>query len=217
MVTRVNVAKARLRGVEAEARVRISPDWLASTYFSSGRGTNIDAHQPLRRVPPGVGGARLRWQPASRSFWLEAVGAFMTRYGRMAPGDLTDARMGAQRTTQSIAAYFNGTATETSAWCEMGHWSRPAKRSHKYNGESCVGRQHRRCSAKCPAMSWSPRAAATGHPARGAGPGGRQPRGCELPASGLRRGRAGQKRAGAYALLVLAFLKIFLPAAPKRA
>jgi hemoglobin/transferrin/lactoferrin receptor protein len=112
MVTRVNVAKARLRGLEAEARVRVSDHWLASSWFSYGRGTDLDAGVPLRRVPPGTGGVRLRWEPIGRPFWIEGVGTFMTRYSRMAPGDLTDSRIGARRTSASIASYFNGTATD---------------------------------------------------------------------------------------------------------
>lgn len=112
MVTRVNVSKARVRGMEADVRVRLASDWLAASWFSYSHGTDLDANLPLRRVPPGVGGVRLRWEPLGRPFWVEAVGTFMTRYTRMAPGDSTDARMGARRTTASIASYFDGTATD---------------------------------------------------------------------------------------------------------
>lgn len=112
IVARVNVAKAHLRGFEADARVRIARDWLASTFLSFGRGTDLDANVPLRRVPPGLGGMRLRWQRDQSSVWIEGLGTFMSQYDRMAPGDLTDPRMGARRTTQSIGSYFSGTATD---------------------------------------------------------------------------------------------------------
>lgn len=112
LVTRVNVSEARIAGFEASARVRLSADWLASGVFSYSHGTDLDADVPLRRVPPGVGVVRLRWQPASRPFWIEGVGTFMTRYARLAPGDMSDARMGGRRDTRSIASYFNGTAVD---------------------------------------------------------------------------------------------------------
>ncbi len=112
MGTSVNVSAARIRGFEADGRFRVSADWLAAAWFSYSRGTDADANVPLRRVPPGVGGVRLRWEPASRPFWIEGVATFMTRYSRMAPGDLSDARMGGRRTLTSIANYFNGTATD---------------------------------------------------------------------------------------------------------
>ena len=112
MVTRVNVSRARTRGIEVDGRLRLRAGWTAAAWFSYGEGTDLDAGVPLRRVPPGVGGARLRWEPSSRPFWVEGVATFMTRYSRMAPGDLSDGRMGGRRTASSIASYFNGTAAD---------------------------------------------------------------------------------------------------------
>jgi len=110
--TRANISKARIAGVEADLRVRLRETWVAGGWVSYSRGTDLDLDVPLRRVPPGVGGVRLRWEPMRRPLWIEGLGTFMTRYTRMAPGDLTDARMGGRRTAASIANYFNGTATD---------------------------------------------------------------------------------------------------------
>jgi outer membrane receptor protein involved in Fe transport len=112
MGTSVNVSAARIRGFEADGRIRLRADLLAAAWYSYSRGTDLEADVPLRRVPPGVGGVRLRWEPPSKPFWVEGVATFMTRYSRMAPGDLSDARMGARRTASSIAGYFNGAATD---------------------------------------------------------------------------------------------------------
>ena len=111
MVTRVNVSRARIVGVEGESSVRVADGWLASVFFGYARGSDLDADVPLRRVPPAMGGLRARWEPHA-ALWVEGVAEFSLRYARMAPGDLTDARMGARRDERSIANYFQGTAVD---------------------------------------------------------------------------------------------------------
>lgn len=109
MVTRVNVSRARVVGLESESSVRVADGWTASAYFGYSRGTDLDAGVPRRRVPPGMGGVRVRWDQ-HQGLWIEGVGQFSLRHTRMAPGDVSDARMGARRDRNSIARYFNGTA-----------------------------------------------------------------------------------------------------------
>ena len=64
----------------------------------------------LRRMPPPLGGASVRWS-AGRA-WLEGAASFATAQTRYNSGDATDARIGAARTRTSIAGYFNGGAVD---------------------------------------------------------------------------------------------------------
>lgn len=112
IVTRVNVSRSRIRGFEAEARVRLTPAWRARAWGSMARGTELEDGQPRRRMPPGMGGATLTWQPLDSRWWAEGSVLAANRQGRLSDGDIGDARIGALRTPASIAAFFNGTATD---------------------------------------------------------------------------------------------------------
>lgn len=109
--TRVNVDRARLQGIDADMNVRVGEAWTIAAYFSMTNGRLLSTSEPLRRIPPPIGGARVRWAPLSR-VWVEAVMAFARTQTRMNAGDLTDARIGGNRTRTSIANYFNGTAVD---------------------------------------------------------------------------------------------------------
>jgi hemoglobin/transferrin/lactoferrin receptor protein len=110
--TRVNdTGRARIQGIDAEMHARIGKAWTAAAYASMVNGRLLSTSEPLRRMTPPMGGARLRWTPTSRS-WVEGVMAFARTQTRMNAGDLTDARIGANRTRTSIANYFNGTAVD---------------------------------------------------------------------------------------------------------
>ncbi|HXH06484.1 MAG TPA: TonB-dependent receptor [Vicinamibacterales bacterium] len=112
LVTRVNVDRARVVGVEAEGQVRLRPAWLAGAYGSVARGTESGTGVPLRRMPPPMGGVRLRWEPPEREVWAEAGVVFALAQTRLSPGDLGDARIGARRSRAAIAAFFNGPAVD---------------------------------------------------------------------------------------------------------
>ncbi|HJO39015.1 MAG: TonB-dependent receptor [Vicinamibacterales bacterium] len=112
IVTRVNVDRARVLGLEGDAQVRVAPDWLVAGYFSLVNGRELDSDLYLRRMPPPLGGARLRWEPAGRRHWVEGIVNFAFAQTRLSPGDLTDARIGGWRTRVSIAEFFNGGATD---------------------------------------------------------------------------------------------------------
>jgi len=125
LVTRVNVERSRVMGFEADAQFRMAPAWLASAYFSLVRGRELgtglrreaasaaQADVPLRRMPPPVGGARVKWEPSTHPVWAELVATFAAAQTRLSPGDLSDPRIGARRTRESIASFFNGTASDT--------------------------------------------------------------------------------------------------------
>ncbi|HXH06458.1 MAG TPA: TonB-dependent receptor, partial [Vicinamibacterales bacterium] len=112
IVTRANVDRARVLGFEVDAQVRLRPAWIAGAYGSVARGTEGGTGVPLRRMPPPMGGVRVRWEPQARAVWAEASLVFALAQTRLSPGDLGDARIGARRSRASIAAFFNGTAVD---------------------------------------------------------------------------------------------------------
>ena len=76
------------------------------------RGTELETNTPRRRMPPGLGGATLTWQPSGRGWWVEANLLAATKQNRLSDADIGDARIGASRTPASIASFFNGTAVD---------------------------------------------------------------------------------------------------------
>lgn len=111
VVTRVNLDRGRITGVDAEGTLLLPRSLALSAYLSMANGRVIGGDF-LRRMPPPLGGASLRWSDVKGRGWIESVVSFARPQTRMNAGDLTDARIGGRRTTASIATYFNGTATD---------------------------------------------------------------------------------------------------------
>ena len=76
------------------------------------RGTELETGLPRRRMPPGLGGASLTWQPSGARWWIEGTMLAATAQDRLSDADIGDARIGASRTPASIASFFNGTAVD---------------------------------------------------------------------------------------------------------
>lgn len=111
IVTRVNLDRARIVGVDAEATAVLAGGWMTSAHFSLANG-RVRGGDYLRRMPPPMGGLSLGWLPSRGRMWAEAVVSFARPQTRFNAGDITDARIGARRTAAQIASYFNGTATD---------------------------------------------------------------------------------------------------------
>lgn len=112
IVTRVNVTRSRIRGYEGEANFRLSSSLRVRGWASMARGTELETNLPRRRMPPGLGGASLTFQPAGARWWVESTMLAATSQDRLSDADLGDARIGASRTPASIASFFNGTAVD---------------------------------------------------------------------------------------------------------
>jgi hemoglobin/transferrin/lactoferrin receptor protein len=110
IATRVNTDRGRISGFDAEGEVRVTPSWTASAYFSMANGRTLPAGDYSRRMNPPMGGAKLRW--IRSRVWAEGVLTFAAEQTRFNAGDVTDARIGANRTRAQIATFFNGTATD---------------------------------------------------------------------------------------------------------
>lgn len=111
IVTRVNVDRARVQGLEADAHVRLGRTWIGGAHVSFANGRDADDVY-LRRMPPLMGGVRLKWEPSTQPFWAEAIVTAAATQGRLSPGDLSDARIGGRRRRADIASFFTGTATD---------------------------------------------------------------------------------------------------------
>jgi hemoglobin/transferrin/lactoferrin receptor protein len=110
IATRVNVDRAHVHGFDVEGEWRIDQTWTASSYFSVANGRVLPAGEHMRRMPPPLGGAKLRW--SRERYWAEGTVSFAAEQTRFNSGDISDARIGALRTRASIATFFNGTASD---------------------------------------------------------------------------------------------------------
>jgi len=112
IATRVNLNRARILGFEASGSYRLGANWRTRAYYAMTNGRLISTDEFLRRMPPPLGGAALRWSASDDTRWIEGVLSFAQEQTRLDSGDLGDARIGALRTRSSIASYFNGTAVD---------------------------------------------------------------------------------------------------------
>lgn len=100
VVQRKNVGRARIFGVEAEARLRLperwafgSERWSVFGHFFWTYGMNLEDDEPVRGIPPaqGLAGVRVEWKRGR--YWVEGVGQFVRDQDRIAAADLTDPRI----------------------------------------------------------------------------------------------------------------------------
>lgn len=111
VVTRVNLDRARILGLDGEASVTLGRGWSATASASLANG-RVRGGDFLRRMPPAMGAATVRWASGSDAVWVEGALRVVRDQTRLNAGDLSDARIGARRTAAQIAGYFNGTAVD---------------------------------------------------------------------------------------------------------
>lgn len=108
VLVRVNFDDARMNGVEADARLRITDRWSANGNF-----TYIRAHSLFNGLPPNIEGGippatgfvSLRYQPRSR-FYVEGYSILAARQNRLSSLDLNDRRTGGGRSRANIQNFF---------------------------------------------------------------------------------------------------------------
>jgi outer membrane receptor protein involved in Fe transport len=110
VIAAFNADRARIKGMDMDGQLRLSSSWTAIGYFSMADGRLLATDEYVRRMPPPLGGARLRWSHGRG--WVEGALTFAGKQTHFNSGDLSDARIGAVRTRASIATFFNGTATD---------------------------------------------------------------------------------------------------------
>ena len=110
---RVNAGRVRTLGLEASLRVKVTSTVTASANIAAVRATDLETDAPPaieNGVPPPTGSASLRWDSASRPWWVEAYTLYAWPQHRLSGNDLQQARIGAMRTRQEIIDFFNNGA-----------------------------------------------------------------------------------------------------------
>ncbi len=106
VVSRANIGRLRVWGLEALAQKSWSARWLATLKASFQRGHELDTGFFARRIAPDNLTAVLRWRSDSGRLSIEAVLKGARRQARLNPGDLEDARIGAFRDADDITDFF---------------------------------------------------------------------------------------------------------------
>ncbi len=87
-----NVAKAFIRGLEADGEFALFPKLAAYGSLVYTYGQNQTANEPFRRIPPLYGRAGLYYQPAPQ-FWGRLETLFAGKQSRLAKADIDDNRI----------------------------------------------------------------------------------------------------------------------------
>jgi len=87
-----NVGAARLRGFEAEMEAALPGRAVIAAAVVYAHGQNLDADEPMRRIPPLHGRVALRFLPA-RPVSAEVEWLWAAKQDRLASGDLADHRI----------------------------------------------------------------------------------------------------------------------------
>ncbi len=90
---KANVARAFVRGVEAEAEATLAASLHAAAHVSYTYGHQPSSGQPMRRIPPLNGLLSLRWSGPDDLF-VEGQWRVAAAQRRLAPGDISDHRIG---------------------------------------------------------------------------------------------------------------------------
>ncbi len=91
----LNVGKARVWGIEAEAAQRIEDFQLrANIVFTHGNQTPVTGvEEPMSKIPPVNGMVGLRWNPLASRFWTEYQIRWSVEQDRLGSRDLSDSRI----------------------------------------------------------------------------------------------------------------------------
>ncbi len=90
---KANVARAFVRGAEAQAEASLTQSLRAAAHLSYAYGHQPSSGQPMRRIPPLNGLVSLRWSAPGR-LWVEGQWRMASAQRRLAPGDIADHRIG---------------------------------------------------------------------------------------------------------------------------
>ncbi|HYG10334.1 MAG TPA: TonB-dependent receptor [Pyrinomonadaceae bacterium] len=110
VLVQANFANTRLKGFEYEIDYGFTDEWLFGgnyTYIhAADRQTGEAPNLGGGGLPPQMGFLRLRYQPRSRGYWVEAYATLAGRQERLSTLDVADRRTGATRTRAQIQNFF---------------------------------------------------------------------------------------------------------------
>ena len=113
VITRANAGRVRLRGFEAELQARLTTAWTLQSNLSYLHGKDLESGQAPDLeggLPPLHGFLSLRWQRTGMPWWVETFSHWSDAQGRLSSLERADQRIGAVRTRNSIAAFFQNGA-----------------------------------------------------------------------------------------------------------
>ncbi len=87
-----NIARAFIRGLEADAEWQFVNKWLLAGFINYTYGQNTSGNEPYRRIPPLNGKVSLRYQPNSNT-WARLELYTATAQSRLSGGDRDDNRI----------------------------------------------------------------------------------------------------------------------------
>ncbi|MFN0164907.1 MAG: TonB-dependent receptor domain-containing protein [Bryobacteraceae bacterium] len=113
----VNDGRSRYYGVEAMGGVPITGRLALEGNYSYIMGRDLFPNRNIRRLPPAMGAARLRYTPSGRRPWVEISMTSAREQTRLSGGDRDDERIGASFRRADIASFFRGSrvAVQTDA------------------------------------------------------------------------------------------------------
>jgi outer membrane receptor protein involved in Fe transport len=104
----VNDGQSRYYGVEAMARVGLTRRLSLEGNYSYIIGRDLFPNRTIRRLPPAMAAARLRYMPSGRRPWVEVSVTGAAEQTRLSGGDRDDERIGASFRRADIASFFHG-------------------------------------------------------------------------------------------------------------
>jgi outer membrane receptor protein involved in Fe transport len=104
----VNDGQSRYSGVETVMRWTMGRSWWTEAGYSFLAGRDEYPNRPIRRLPPQMASARMRYTAPRRGYWIELAGAAAGAQKRLSGGDRDDERIGASRSRNDIAAFYRG-------------------------------------------------------------------------------------------------------------
>lgn len=110
VLVQANFNSSRMRGVEFSLDRRLFTQWTAGANFSLVHAEDRSTGEPPNLggggLPPAMANFRLRYQPVSAKFWVEAYAKSAGRQDRLSTLDLADRRTGAARSRAQIQNFF---------------------------------------------------------------------------------------------------------------
>jgi len=110
--TFVNVGRQRYYGTEAELRQDLTVTLHLGCNYPFLHGRELNPSQNVRRLPPQEAWLSLKYRPPS-GFWLEGSVEAAGAQRRLSGGDLSDERIGAERSRNEPHADGHPCSTET--------------------------------------------------------------------------------------------------------
>jgi outer membrane receptor protein involved in Fe transport len=104
----VNDGQSRYYGIESMLRWAMTVRWSAEANYAFLVGRDLNPNRHIRRLPPQMAAASLRYAAPRRRYWIEWAASAAGTQRRLSGGDVDDERIGASRRRRDIADFFAG-------------------------------------------------------------------------------------------------------------